>query len=176
MRLVKKVMAKSLKILVILALVSSALPKALEPNFVDQFEDVTSNANDYNVTPEMKKSLQAIIDALKARKSDGSPEDEDLEQPNTLELNPVIENEEEEDDTVPEEPEEMCDDCEIDLEKEDEAREEFAEVIEEDIDDQSVTLSSELIGVICVVAILGLIGATFLVCLFVKLASCCKSN
>ena len=169
-------MAKSLKILVILALVSSALPKALEPNFVDQIEDVTSNANEYNVTPEMKKSLQEIIDALKARKSDGSPEDEDLEQPNTLELNPVIENEEEEDDTVPEEPEEMCDDCEIDLEKEDEAREEFAEVIEEDIDDQSVTLSSELIGVICVVAILGLIGATFLVCLFVKLASCCKSN
>ena len=167
-------MAKSLKILVILALVSSALPKALEPNFVDQFEDVTSNANDYNVTPEMKKSLQAIIDALKARKSDGSPEDEDLEQPNTLELNPVIENEEEEDDTVPDEPEEMCDDCEIDLE----AREEFAKVIEEDIDydDQSVTLSSELIGVICVVAILGLIGATFLVCLFVKIASCCKSN
>ena len=50
-------MAKSLKILVILALVSSALPKALEPNFVDQFEDVTSNANDYNVTPEMKKIL-----------------------------------------------------------------------------------------------------------------------
>ena len=169
-------MAKSLKILVILALVSSALPKALEPNFVDQIEDVTSNVNEYNVTPEMKKSLQEIIDALKARKSDGSPEDEDLEQPNTLELNPVIENEEEEDDTVPEEPEEMCDDCEIDLEKEDEAREEFAEVIEEDIDDQSVTLSSELIGVICVVAILGLIGATFLVCLFVKLASCCKSN
>ena len=169
-------MAKSLKILVILALVSSALPKALEPNFVDQIEDVTSNANEYNVTPEMKKSLQAIIDALKARKSDGSPEDEDLEQPNTLELNPVIENEEEEDDTVPDEPEEMCDDCKIDLEKEDEAREEFAEVIEEDIDDQSVTLSSELIGVICVVAILGLIGATFLVCLFVKLASCCKSN
>ena len=169
-------MAKSLKILVILALVSSALPKALEPNFVDQIEDVTSNVNEYNVTPEMKKSLQEIIDALKARKSDGSPEDEDLEQPNTLELNPVIENEEEEDDTVPEEPEEMCDDCEIDLEKEDEAREEFAEVIEEDIDDQSVTLSSELIGVICVVAILGLIGATFLVCLFVKIASCCKSN
>ena len=169
-------MAKSLKILVILALVSSALPKALEPNFVDQIEDVTSNANEYNVTPEMKKSLQEIIDALKARKSDGSPEDEDLEQPNTLELNPVIENEEEEDDTVPDEPEEMCDDCEIDLEKEDEAREEFAEVIKEDIDDQSVTLSSELIGVICVVAILGLIGATFLVCLFVKLASCCKSN
>ena len=169
-------MAKSLKILVILALVSSALPKALEPNFVDQIEDVTSNANEYNVTPEMKKSLQEIIDAFKARKSDGSPEDEDLEQPNTLELNPVIENEEEEDDTVPEEPEEMCDDCEIDLEKEDEAREEFAEVIEEDIDDQSVTLSSELIGVICVVAILGLIGATFLVCLFVKIASCCKSN
>ena len=170
-------MAKSLKILVILALVSSALPKALEPNFVGQFEDVTSNANDYNVTPEMKKSLQEIIDALKARKSDGSPEDEDLEQPNTLELNPVIENEEEEDDTVPDEPEEMCDDCEIDLEKEDEAREEFAEVIEEDIDydDQSVTLSSELIGVICVMAILGLIGATFLVCLFVKIASCCKS-
>ena len=167
-------MAKSLKILVILALVSSALPKALEPNFVDQIEDVTSNANEYNVTPEMKKSLQEIIDALKARKSDGSPEDEDLEQPNTLELNPVIENEEEEDDTVPEEPEEMCDDCEIDLE----AREEFAKVIEEDIDydDQSVTLSSELIGVICVVAILGLIGATFLVCLFVKIASCCKSN
>ena len=169
-------MAKSLKILVILALVSSALPKALEPNFVDQIEDVTSNANEYNVTPEMKKSLQEIIDALKARKSDGSPEDEDLEQPNTLELNPVIENEEEEDDTVPDEPEEMCDDCEIDFEKEDEAREEFAEVIEEDIDDQSVTLSSELIGVICVVAILGLIGATFLVCLFVKIASCCKSN
>ena len=169
-------MAKSLKILVILALVSSALPKALEPNFVDQIEDVTSNANEYNITPEMKKSLQEIIDALKARKSDGSPEDEDLEQPNTLELNPVIENEEEEDDTVPEEPEEMCDDCEIDLEKEDEAREEFAEVIKEDIDDQSVTLSSELIGVICVMAILGLIGATFLVCLFVKLASCCKSN
>ena len=169
-------MAKSLKILVILALVSSALPKALEPNFVDQIEDVTSNANDYNVTPEMKKSLQEIIDALKARKSDGSPEDEDLEQPNTLELNPVIENEEEEDDTVPDEPEEMCDDCEIDLKKEDEAREEFAKVIEEDIDDQSVTLSSELIGVICVVAILGLIGATFLVCLFVKIASCCKSN
>ena len=167
-------MAKSLKILVILALVSSALPKALEPNFVDQIEDVTSNANEYNVTPEMKKSLQEIIDALKARKSDGSPEDEDLEQPNTLELNPVIENEEEEDNTVPDEPEEMCDDCEIDLE----AREEFAKVIEEDIDydDQSVTLSSELIGVICVVAILGLIGATFLVCLFVKLASCCKSN
>ena len=107
-------MAKSLKILVILALVSSALPKALEPNFVDQIEDVTSNANEYNVTPEMKKSLQEIIDALKARKSDGSPEDEDLEQPNTLELNPVIENEEEEDDTVPDEPEEMCDDCEID--------------------------------------------------------------
>ena len=160
----------------ILALVSSALPKALEPNFVDQIEDVTSNANEYNVTPEMKKSLQEIIDALKARKSDGSPEDEDLEQPNTLELNPVIENEEEEDDTVPDEPEEMCDDCEIDLEKEDEAREEFAEVIEEDIDDQSVTLSSELIGVICVVAILGLIGATFLVCLFVNIASCCKSN
>ena len=167
-------MAKSLKILVILALVSSALPKALEPNFVDQIEDVTSNVNEYNVTPEMKKSLQEIIDALKARKSDGSPEDEDLEQPNTLELNPVIENEEEEDDTVPDEPEEMCDDCEIDLE----AREEFAKVIEEDIDydDQSVTLSSELIGVICVVAILGLIGATFLVCLFVKIASCCKSN
>ena len=167
-------MAKSLKILVILALVSSALPKALEPNFVDQIEDVTSNANEYNVTPEMKKSLQEIIDALKARKSDGSPEDEDLEQPNTLELNPVIENEEEEDDTVPDEPEEMCDDCEIDLK----AREEFAKVIEEDIDydDQSVTLSSELIGVICVVAILGLIGATFLVCVFVKLASCCKSN
>ena len=166
-------MAKSLKILVILALVSSALPKALEPNFVDQIEDVTSNANEYNVTPEMKKSLQEIIDALKARKSDGSPEDEDLEQPNTLELNPVIENEEEEDNTVPDEPEEMCDDCEIDLEKE-----EFAKVIKEDIDydDQSVTLSSELIGVICVVAILGLIGATFLVCLFVKIASCCKSN
>ena len=98
-------MAKSLKILVILALVSSALPKALEPNFVDQIEDVTSNVNEYNVTPEMKKSLQEIIDALK---------------PNTL--------------------------------------------------------SSELIGVICVVAILGLIGATFLVCLFVKIASCCKSN
>eukprot|EP00093_Oithona_nana_P013611 13611.XXX_341487_341705_1 [CDS] Oithona nana genome sequencing. len=72
----------------------------------------------------------------------------------------------------------MCDDCEIDLEKEDEAREKFSEVIEEDIDydDQSVTLSSEVIGVICVVAILGLVGATFLVCLFVKLVSCCKSN
>ena len=168
-----------MKILVILALVSSVWAKPLEPlepNIVDQFEDVTSNANHYNISPEMKKSLQEIIDTLKAGKSDGSPEDEDLGQPNTLELNPVIENEEEEDDTVPDEPEEMCDDCEIDLEKEDEAREEFAEVIEEDIDDQSVTLSSELIGVICVVAILGLIGATFLVCLFVKIASCCKSN
>lgn len=166
---------KSLKILVILALVSSAWTKALEPlepNIVDQFEDVTSNANVYNISPEMKKSLQEIIDTLKAGKSDGSPEYEDLK-PTTPEPNPAIENE---GDIAPEEPEEMCDDCEIDLE--DEAREEFSEVIEEDIDydDQSVTLSSEVIGVICVVAILGLVGATFLVCLFVKLVSCCKSN
>ena len=169
-------MTQSLKILVILALVSSVWAKALEPlepNIVDQFEDVTSNANHYNISPEMKKSLQEIIDTLKAGKSDGSPEYEDLKT-TTAEPNPAIENE---GDITPEEPEEMCDDCEIDLEKEDEAREKFSEVIEEDIDydDQSVTLSSEVIGVICVVAILGLVGATFLVCLFVKLVSCCKS-
>ena len=170
-------MTQSLKILVILALVSSVWAKPLEPlepNIVDQFEDVTSNANHYNISPEMKKSLQEIIDTLKAGKSDGSPEYEDLKT-TTPEPNPAIMNE---GDITPEEPEEMCDDCEIDLEKEDEAREEFSEVIEEDIDydDQSVTLSSEVIGVICVVAILGLVGATFLVCLFVKLVSCCKSN
>lgn len=170
-------MTQSLKILVILALVSSVWAKPLEPlepNIVDQFEDVTSNANHYNISPEMKKSLQEIIDTLKAGKSDGSPEYEDLKT-TTPEPNPAIENE---GDITPEEPEEMCDDCEIDLEKEDEAREKFSEVIEEDIDydDQSVTLSSEVIGVICVVAILGLVGATFLVCLFVKLVSCCKSN
>ena len=57
-------MTQSLKILVILALVSSVWAKPLEPlepNIVDQFEDVTSNANHYNISPEMKKSLQEIL-------------------------------------------------------------------------------------------------------------------
>ena len=149
---------KSLKIFVILGLISLSWGKAV--NIEDQIKAVTANADEYDITPDIAKQLTELMETIQSRKKSLAEPAEPTE--------PTI-NEDEQDIALPnEDEEEMCDDCEIDLEKEDKAQEEFNKAIEDDYDDQSVTLSSKAIGIICVVAILGLVGATFLVFVCVK--------
>ena len=170
---------ESIKILMILTLVGLSLGIPIG-KIVNDLEDVTTNIDDYDLTrltPQMIEDLNKMVEALKKTKKtdndDGSPEFEDKQ-----ELKIMTETSEDEEDIAPEDAEEMCDDCEIDLESEDKAREEFNEVIEdEDYDaDESVTLSSKAIGIICVVGILGLVGATFLVLVCIRFLCRCGNS
>ena len=76
---------------------------------------------------------------------------------------------------VEEAEEEMCDDCEIDPEKEDAAGKEFNDAIEGDASEyesDTFGLSGKIIVIITIVAFLGFMAIAFLVCFIVKLMNC----
>ena len=71
--------------------------------------------------------------------------------------------------------EEMCDDCEIDPSKEDQAGKEFKDAIEGDaseLEGTTLGLSGKIIGIICIVAFLAFVALAFLVFFLVKILTC----
>ena len=140
-----------------------------ENKLPEKLQKTTKDVHDF-VLDQLKKANATCIDVpkivdepeTKEVEIKGSPEYSDQDE---LQPEPELESEEN-----------LCDDCEVDPETDDEASKEFNDEMNPDALEEQVTvgLSGKMIIIICVVAFLSFAILTFLVFFCIKLVNCLR--